>query len=334
MLYALSGVVGLRALARAQGATRPFVTLGMNHVTLTVSNTKRSLEFYQRLFGLPIVATQGTVPILRVGSGPQFLALSERPDATPGIDHVCLTIADFEVDRVIKTLTGLGVLPAADNAPGRTGGPLRSRVRMRGEAAGGAKEGTPEIYFGDPDGIAIQLQAASYCGGSGVFGEVCSSASTGPTSSRPRLVTRDMNHVTLAVGDPKRSLNFYQRVFGLPIVAVQGSTPILRVGAGPAFIALNGAGTRKPGIHHVCVTIDDFDADRVMTILAEIGIRKADGADAGPLTARVRIRGPETGGAREGTPELYMTDPDGITIQLQDARYCGGSGRRGEVCTG
>ena len=55
----------------------------MNHVTLAVTNAKRSLEFYQRLLGLPIVATQGPVPIMRLGSGPQFIALSERPTAKP-----------------------------------------------------------------------------------------------------------------------------------------------------------------------------------------------------------------------------------------------------------
>lgn len=336
MLCALSGVVGLGAVARAQSPTRAFVTRAMNHVTLSVSNAKRSLEFYQRVLGLPIVATQGTVPILRIGSGPQFLALSERPAATPGIDHFCLTIADFEVDRVVKTLAGFGVMPAAEGAPGGlAGGPVRSRVRVRGESAGGAKEGTPELYFGDPDGITVQLQAESYCGGAGVLGEVCSASPvvpTGPSGGRPRLVTRDMNHVTLAVSDPKRSQDFYQRVFGLPIVATQGATPIMRIGAGPAFIALNSAGTRKPGIHHVCVTIDDFDVDRVMKTLADLGIRKVESAEAGPLTARVRVRGPEAGGAKEGTPELYFTDPDGIAIQLQDARYCGGSGRRGEIC--
>jgi 20S proteasome alpha/beta subunit len=44
------------------------------------------------------------------------------------------------------------------------------------------------------------------------------------------------------------------------------------------------------------------------------------------------MRGAEFGGAKEGTPELYFTDPDGISIQLQDATYCGGSGVRGNVC--
>ena len=331
VLYALPGMFGLRALLGAQQAAGSFATVAMNHVTLTVANARRSIEFYQRLFGLPIVATQGTVPILRLGPGPQFIALSERPTAKPGIDHVCLTIQQFEVERVMKALAGFGVMPAEPGAAGGlSGGPLRARVRMRGESAGGAKEGTPEIYFGDPDGITIQLQAPAYCGGSGLLGELCSS-STQP-AGKPPLVTREMNHVTLAVSDPKRSLDFYQRLFGLPVVARQGSIPIMRVGRGPAFIALNGAGTASPGIHHVCVTIDDFDPDRAMRTLAELGVKKAEGA-AGPLTARIRMRGPEAGGAKEGTPELYFTDPDGNTIQLQDARYCGGAGRVGEVCS-
>ena len=330
ILFALPGAVGLGALLRAQPAAGAFSTIAMNHVTLAVTNAKRSLEFYQRLFGLPVVATQGTVPIMRLGSGPQFIALSERPTGKPGIDHVCVTIERFEVDRVMKTLAGFGVTAAEPGfAGGLAGGPLRARVRMRGPEAGGAKDGTPEIYFGDPDGLTIQLQAPTYCGGAGVQGEVCSSPQA---TGKPSLVTREMNHVTLAVSDSKRSLEFYQRVFGLPVVANQGPIPIMRVGRGPTFIALSPAGKATPRIDHVCVTIENFDPDRTMQTLADLGVKKAEANAAGPLTARIRVRGPEAGGAKEGTPELYFTDPDGITIQLQDVRYCGGAGRVGEVC--
>ena len=330
-MYAIPGAFGLGALLRAQQAAGAFSTIAMNHVTLAVTNAKRSQEFYQRLFGLPVVATQGPVPILRLGAGPQFIALSERPTGKPGIDHVCLTIDRFDADGIMKTLAGVGVMPAEQGAAGGlSGGPLRARVRMRGENAGGAKEGTPEIYFGDPDGITLQLQAATYCGGSGVQGQVCSSAQA---SGKPPLVTREMNHVTLAVSDSKRSLAFYQRVFGLPVVATQGPIPIMRIGRGPGFIALSPAGQASPRIDHVCVTVENFDPDRTMQTLAELGVKKAEGNPGGPLTARIRMRGPEAGGAKEGTPELYFTDPDGITIQLQDVRYCGGAGRLGEVCS-
>jgi hypothetical protein len=115
---------------------------------------------------------------------------------------------------MVKTLAGFGVTPAEPGfTGGLAGGPLRARVRMRGENAGGATEGTPEIYFADPDGIVIQLQAPAYCGGAGLLGEVCSSPRP---AGKPPLVTREMNHVTVAVSDPERSQEFFQRVFGLP----------------------------------------------------------------------------------------------------------------------
>ena len=105
----------------------------------------------------------------------------------------------------MKTLAGFGVTPAEQAAAGGlSGGPLRARVRIRGENAGGAKEGTPEIYFGDPDGITIQLQAPTYCGGAGLLGEVCSSPKP---AGKPPLVTREMNHVTLAVAMPTLRLS-------------------------------------------------------------------------------------------------------------------------------
>jgi hypothetical protein len=50
------------------------------------------------------------------------------------------------------------------------------------------------------------------------------------------------------------------------------------------------------------------------------------------MNVRVRMRGPDAGGAKEGTPELYFTDPDGLQIQLQDVSYCGGSGVLGNIC--
>ena len=46
-------------------------------MTLRVSDVKRSLDFYQGLFGMPIQARQGTSVFLRIGNGPKFLALKQ-----------------------------------------------------------------------------------------------------------------------------------------------------------------------------------------------------------------------------------------------------------------
>ena len=141
VFYALPGMLGLRAILSAQQSAQSLSTLAMNHVTLTVTNAKRSLEFYQRLFGLPVVATQGPVPIMRLGAGPQFIALSERPTAKPGIDHVCLTIERFEVDRVMKTLAGFGVMPAEQGAAGGLVGRTAARTRAHARRKRGRRQG-------------------------------------------------------------------------------------------------------------------------------------------------------------------------------------------------
>ena len=46
----------------------------------------------------------------------------------------------------------------------------------------------------------------------------------------------------------------------------------------------------------------------------------------------VHVSPRDRGGAPEGTPELYFTDPDGILMQLQDVTYCGGAGYLGDMC--
>ena len=81
------------------------------------------------------------------------------------------TMDNFNPEKVIKTLESYGIKPrgSAQGAPG----PLVHYISMRMEVRGGAKEGTPELYFTDPDGLLVQLQDTTYCGGAGVLGNVC-----------------------------------------------------------------------------------------------------------------------------------------------------------------
>lgn len=150
------------------------------------------------------------------------------------------------------------------------------------------------------------------------------------------LKIRALNHLTLGVADVKRSVDFYQGLFGMPIQARQGNTIVLRLGSGPQFVAIGAAGANQaPSITHYCVTVEDFSVDRVLKVLADHGVTKADGAggglSGGPMKVRVRMRGPEAGGAPGGTPEIYVGDPDGVVVQLQDPKYGGGAGPLGDV---
>jgi hypothetical protein len=82
-----------------------------------------------------------------------------------------MNLDGFKPDDVIKSLESFGLKPR-ETAPGPVG-PLRHYISMRMENRGGAKEGTPELYFTDPDGILMQLQDTSYCGGGGLLGDAC-----------------------------------------------------------------------------------------------------------------------------------------------------------------
>jgi hypothetical protein len=90
LIGAATASTAARTIAQSR---RPTIAVRkLNHVSFIVSNLKRSLEFYQELFGMPIQARQGTtVAALQVGSGPQQMGLAEGgATAKPGFLHFCM----------------------------------------------------------------------------------------------------------------------------------------------------------------------------------------------------------------------------------------------------
>lgn len=308
----------------------------INHVSLTVSDLQRSIDFYQGLFGLPLQSRQGSATAaLRVGTGPQHLGLSTNPSSgvrTPRIDHFCLGLEAFDLKSVLTHLANHGVSRSEQRAA------MHVAVRMRGADVGGSPSGTPEVYLGDPDGVMVQLQDATYCAGSGPAGSVCGAPV--PSAKKGLISTVAYSHCTVHVADPKRSNAFYQRIFGMGIRAYQGpSTPMLAVGPGVEFLAMSGgpsnsAQSRPGSINHFCWTVERFDPALVIKTLESFGIkpREDQPGPVAPMRHYITMRREDRGGAKEGTPELYFTDPDGILVQLQDVRYCGGAGALGEIC--
>src|SRR5579862_2729290 len=263
--------------AFAQAVTAPIRVRGINHATLAVSDVKRSMDFYQGLFGMPVINRQGTTSAaLQIGSGPQHLGISAAGSTAPRIDHLCLAVDDFDVDRLKKVLTQHGITES------QAAEPMRMRVRMRGLEDGGSKDGTPEFYFRDPDGISIQLQDPSYCGGAGRLGNVCRAPE--PSPKRGLIALKTWSHATNFVSDPARSNKFYQDVFGFKIQAYQGpGSPLMGIGAGVQFLMFGGGGAgRAAGINHVCMSMDNFDPEKVIKILESYGIKPRGSAQGAP----------------------------------------------------
>jgi catechol 2,3-dioxygenase-like lactoylglutathione lyase family enzyme len=119
------------------------------------------------------------------------------------------------------------------------------------------------------------------------------------------LNANSMNHVTLAVADPERSMEFYAAVLNMSVVSRQPSSPVvgpgINMGAGDSFLGLYPL--RNPGrIDHFCLGVDNYVIEEAAEKLRLAGV---------------------TPSIREDRPELYFKDPDGITVQLSEKEYRG-----------
>ena len=176
--------------------------------------------------------------------------------------------------------------------------------------------------------------------GGGVLGDACTLEAA---PKKGLLQLKEYNHFTVSAFDAKRSNQFYKDVFGTGVRSYQGPTaPTNSIGPTVAFLMYTGNGAppaagappRPVGINHVCLNMDNFKPDEVIKTLESYGIkpRESQTGPVGPLRHYISMRMENRGGAKEGTPELYFTDPDGILLQLQDSKYCGGGGFLGDSC--
>ena len=161
-------------------STSAFNLKSISHVTLTNSNGSKSLDFYSRMFGWPVQSKQGpTQWCFSVGEGLDCVVFNvgvNNPAAKTGVNHACFTMPAFDANTVMNILSDNGLEPIEyGNAALIKPLTCRTRLRQRANNGGGPGHwlGTPELYFNDPDNIAMQLQDVSYCGGSGMQGEVC-----------------------------------------------------------------------------------------------------------------------------------------------------------------
>lgn len=166
-----------------------FALQDINHFTVFCSDGAGANKYYQDTFGLEVQAYQGpngqgpNGPVTGIGDGFQFVMYAGggggpgAPAAAGGaptpanIDHGCMNMTGFNVDEILAKLNERGFTPRPDGQ--RRAGPLQHYVSLRMPDRGGAEGGTPEVYFTDHDGIPMQLQDTSYCGGGGYLGNEC-----------------------------------------------------------------------------------------------------------------------------------------------------------------
>lgn len=118
---------------------------------------------------------------------------------------------------------------------------------------------------------------------------------------------RTINHVSLAVSDVEASAEFYQRLLGLDVVS-RPSNGGINMGLSDGFLGVYQI--PEPGrVHHFCIGVDDYDADRIKGRFDEIGYEARVSRDPANRTS--------------GGDQLYFSDPDGTMVQLGENGYQG-----------
>lgn len=127
-------------------------------------------------------------------------------------------------------------------------------------------------------------------------------------AAAPVAIGRSMNHVSLSVNDVARSADFYNRVLGMEIIS-RPANGGLNMGLGSesflGFYNLPNPG----GMHHMCIGVDNYDADALAEKLVDHGIDADVNRDPANRTS--------------GGDQLYFNDPDGIRVQLAQHGYLG-----------
>jgi len=127
----LVGTLALLTVATETAAAAEFTSSTLNHVSITVSNLERSVEFYRRVFGLSVESEDRANALVQLKLGRSHLSIRRGDKA--GVDHFAIGLDRFNREAVMADLRRRGATPQDGNGAG--------------------------LHVLDPDGVPVQVIA-------------------------------------------------------------------------------------------------------------------------------------------------------------------------------
>ena len=278
-------------------------SLRIRSVELAVSDLPRSVDFYERVLGLPLIARDEHRAELGWDPARPALALADIAAPTPlppgatGLYHV----AWLHPSRAALAETVLRVASSA--------------WLIEGASDHGVSEA---LYLSDPDGLGIEIYAdrpreqwEHPPGGHGVkmvtlpldVDDLLAQSAAEPTPSMPAGTA--VGHVHLKVSDVPRAANFYRERLGFEEQATLPSAAFLAAGGYHHHVGLNSWQSRgstpapdsAPGLRGI-----EFELGGPAALEAlERGLAEAPGQRLG---------------ARAEEQRVSVTDPDGVPLRF------------------
>ena len=133
LVQGLAMLAGAGGVPSAQAQTTPFVSAGIDHISIQVTNLARSIEFYQNIFGLSILNQDEENEIVRMGRDRVIVSLHHK-EPTGIVDHYAIAIENFDTEAVTRALAEQGLTAEQNLDYG--------------------------FYVRDPEGIPVQMVGA------------------------------------------------------------------------------------------------------------------------------------------------------------------------------
>lgn len=124
-----------------------------------------------------------------------------------------------------------------------------------------------------------------------------------------------LDHIVLRVTDVEKSIAWYRSVLGCRVERLLPSMGLVQMRLGASLIDLvdvggpvgkaggAAAGVKRRNLDHFCVQLTEFDERRITAHLRRKGVV------SGPVARRY--------GALGHGPSMYLTDPDGNSVELK-----------------
>lgn len=111
LIQKLSAIAAVGVGATANVSAAPLKSGSINHSSVLVSDMARSMEFYDRVFGLKLLSEDKANKIARLGTvGKVLVSLRVEPPAGK-IDHFAIGVDGFNREAVTRELQSMGITP-------------------------------------------------------------------------------------------------------------------------------------------------------------------------------------------------------------------------------
>lgn len=137
-VQAIGALVMMPVAVSAEPPKSLFTPVNLNHVTMAVSDLKRTRDFYESILGMKVYKQNGNG--LFLGIGEHFVGADFAPKVNEnvGIDHFCIGVEGFDEKNAKQVLAARSIETFTEGGRG--------------------------VYFRDPNGIKVQISSPDYRG--------------------------------------------------------------------------------------------------------------------------------------------------------------------------